>query len=219
MSSVEQSIQSANSWNNAMPYVAAGGALISIGSSIYGAYSQNKIAKYQARIAKAQAQIQANNLAAESVSYEQSALRLAQAFGAQDYETRRQQNAHLEDMTLDAAIRGSSNEGTNAYMKQAQAAEFERSNAYAQLSNDRQQANYMSAANDALASAQSALAAGRIEARSIRSSARLNAVTGIVNSIGGSLGSFAQIYGNYQSNKMNIALAADKYGVRNLNNG
>lgn len=184
--------------------ISAGLSLINTGVSLYFG---NKTARYQARLAKAQARIQANEFAAESVAYEQTAQRIAQAYGAQDYETRRQQESYLEDMALSAAVRGGTMEGTNSYLIAEQSREFERSNAYAELANARQQANYMSAANQSLQNARNAVQTGNIQARTIRSGARVNLITGALNMVGSGLSAASSIYGNYAMNNLTIQAA------------
>jgi hypothetical protein len=202
--------ESAASANTFSAWSGAIGAAASIASSGISLYFGNKTAKYQARLAKAQARIQANELAAESVANEQTAQRLSQAFGAQDYETRRQQQSYLEDMALSAAIRGGAMEGSNSFLIAEQAREFERSNAYAELANARQQANYMAAAQQGLDNARNALRIGNIEARNIRSTARANLATGIMNIAGSALSGASSIYGNYAMNDLQIQAAKIK---------
>lgn len=190
----------------------AGG--IGLASSLVGTgvslYFGNKTARYQARLARAQARIQANEYAAEAGAYAQTAQRIAQSYGAQDYEARRQQNAYLEDMALSAAVRGGSMEGTNSYLIAEQTREFERSNAYAEMANARQQANYMAAANQSLENARNAVALGKIQSRTIRSGARVNLATGALNMMSSALSGSASIYGNYAQNNLMIEAARIK---------
>lgn len=195
---------------------------INLGSSLYGMYQSDKIAKAQARLAKAQARIQANAYAAEAVGYEQTALRVAQAFGAQEYEIVRQQNAYLEDMALDAAMRGGSMEGTNRYMVSAQEKEFARGNAYARLANDREQANYMSAAQTSMSNAKNAIVAGNIQARSIRSQAQADRTAqfiGLTGSLVGSAANVSQQYYGYEYKKDMLSLQQKYFNLAAANGG
>lgn len=172
------SFSSAQAWNTGASLASAG---ITTASSLYGMYMNRKIAKQQARLAKAQARIEANNYAAEAVGYEQSAQRLAQAFGEEEYLRVRQQQSYLEDMTMDAALRGGAMEGSNAYAIQAQGREFDMENAMAERANAQEQANYITAANQAMDNARNAILNGNAEAKSIRSSERSSRVASLMN--------------------------------------
>lgn len=184
----------------------AGAFSSAVGSGL-GLYGQYKISKYQARVAKAQAQVQASQYAAEAVGYEVAAERLKDAFAAQEYETIRQQNAYLEDMTVDAAVRGGAMEGSNTYMVAEQAREFERGNAYARLQNAREQANYITAAQQSYANAENAIATGNANAKAIKSSARVNLATGLISAGTNLIGSSIQSGINYSSNAYAISSA------------
>lgn len=197
-STASSGMNAASAWN-------LGGAVFStalqIGSSLISSHYSKKIANAQARIAKAQAQIQANQYAAEGVGYEMTARRIQEAYGQQEYETIRQQESYMQDMELDAAVRGGAMEGTNSYMIAQQAKEFERSNAYASLQNDREQANYMLAANQSYLNAQSALTGGTITAASIKSQASYNNAANYMNLGSGLLNTWSNYaWRNYQIN-------------------
>lgn len=202
--SVANSFASASNWN-------AWGSAIGIGATVVGGlfsmYYSNKAAKAQARLAKAQARIQANEYAAQAVSYEYTAQRIAQAYGAQEYESVRQQNAYLESMVVDAAVRGGAMEGTNAYMIDAQEKEFARENAYNRTASEREQANYILAAAQSMQNAKNVLAAGRVEAASIRSQNRANLASGFMNMISGTL----NIANNYITRRDELAMRQASY--------
>lgn len=180
--------------------------------------AQHSIAKSQARVAKAQAQLQASQYAAEAVGYEVAAERLKDAFAAQEYETIRQQNAYLEDMTVDAAVRGGAMEGSNTYMIAEQAREFERGNAYARLQNAREQANYITAAQQSYANAENVIATGNANATAIKSSARVNLATGLVSAVGSFAGSALQTYNTYSMNTHAISAARTNIQATNQYN-
>lgn len=199
-------LEEAANWN---AYGSLASAGIQVASTLFSAYSQRKTAKYQQKIAQAQARIQANSYAAEAVSYEQTAQRLAQAYGAQEYETIRQQESYLEDMTADAAIRGGAMEGTNTAMISAQAAEFSRSNSYARLANEREQASYMNMAAQSMQNARNAIAGGKMQARSIKSSASAATTASMLNLTSGLIGTFS----NYQNTKLNIGLQRQLFNM------
>lgn len=195
---------SANNWNT-------WGSAIGLGATVVGGlfsmYYSNKAQKAQERLAKAQARIQANEYAAQAVSYEQTAQRIAQAYGAQEYEAVRQQEAYLESMVVDAAVRGGAMEGTNTYMIAAQEKELERENAYNRLASEREQANYMNAAAQSLQNAKNAILGGKIEAASIRSQRRAGLASGLMNIASSSLG----IVGNYMNRSNELAMQQTMY--------
>lgn len=199
-------LDTAANWN---AYGSLASAGIQIASTMFGAYSQRRLARYQQRIAKAQARIQANAYAAEAVGYEQTAQRIAQAYGAQEYETLRQQESYLEDMTADAAIRGGAMEGTNTAMISAQAAEFARSNSYARLANEREQASYMNLAQQSMSNAHNSIVGGNMQARSIKASASAATTASMMNLTSGLLGTFT----NYQNTKLNIGLQKQLFNL------
>lgn len=205
--SLSEYFDSAASWN-----LGSFGAGIGtqVGTTLLGLYTNNKLSKYQERIAKAQARIQANQYAAEAVGYEQTARRVAEAFGMQEYEIIRQQNAYLEDMRLDAAMRGGELDGTNRYVIAEQGREFERGNAYARTANEREQVNYMTAAAQSMDNARNAITSGKITASSIRSSRNLSAMSSLVNLGAGVLNSTI----GYMTNANSINLQKQLYGLR-----
>lgn len=172
------SFSAAQNWNTGASLASAG---ITLGSTLYGIYMNRKIAKQQARLAQAQARIEANSYAAEAVNYEQSAQRLAQAFGEEEYLRVRQQKSYLEDMAMDAALRGGAMEGSNAYAIQEQGREFDMQNAMAERANAQEQANYISAANQAMDNARNAILSGNAEAKSIRATERSSRITSLMN--------------------------------------
>lgn len=193
------------------------GVIGSLGSGIaqgIGLFAQYKVAKYQARLAEAQARIEANQYAAEGVAAEINADRLKTAFAAEEYERIRQQEAYMEDMALDAAIRGGAMEGTNTQMISAQAKEFERGNAYARLQNQREQANYMFAAEQSYENARNAVAMGKANAKAIRSTARTNLMTGLMSVSTGTIANLGQSYLGYKREQNNIKLQRANLGLQ-----
>lgn len=167
-----------NTWNTSFSLAGAG---ITIIGGLYGAFADSRISKAQQRIVKAQAQAQANQYAAQSVSYQVEAQRLAQSFGAQQYETIRQQQAYIEDAKVNMAASGATMEGSNTYMIEAQQEEFDRQNYYADLENTRQQASLMTESNQALYNAQLALEGGQIQASLMKSQNKYQMATSFLN--------------------------------------
>lgn len=219
---VEASLNTASSVNG---YAAVGSAVLQIGGTMLSMYNNRKMAKYQARIARANAKMQANQYAAEAVGYEMTARRLAQAYGAQEYEAIRQQNAYLEDMSLDAAIRGGAMEGTNRYLIAAQEQEFARGNAYGQLANAREQANYMTAAAQSIQNAKNAYAAGEVTAKGIRAQERASRISSVLNmtaSLVGTASNYATTESNINAHrelyKLNTQANAYNFGLQQRTN-
>lgn len=198
-----------NSASSANAYAAIGSVISQVGGTMLSLYNNRKMAKYQARIARANAKMQANQYAADAIGYEMTARRMAQAYGAQEYEAIRQQNAYLEDMSLDAAIRGGAMEGTNRYLIAAQEQEFARGNAYGQLANAREQANYMTAAAQSIQNAKNAYAAGEVTAKGIRAQERASRISSVMNMTASLIGTAS----DYAKTEADIDFKRNLYGL------